>query len=506
MQNVDSAKKRLLPNVVSNILVVIVNTLASIWLTRYLIKHLGLAVYGLIPLTVAIASYFNLLTQVISGAVGRFVAIHMGRDEIEESNVYFSTAFYLISALCGLVLPIAIATTIFLPKIFQVPAGYEVEAKWLFLLVTFFSLISAAYTPFLVSTFVRHRFDLINIVRIGSKFFQVAIIFFCFSWVSASIIYVGISYFGYALFILVFSVLLTRYLTPELYIRQRLFRWSAAREMGVMGTWVTINQMGGMLFSSVAIVVINLLLGSEQVALYAPFTQLVILIDLLSLTVSHVFYPVAYEYIAKDKTEELTRLTLRSMKFMALLMALPIGLLCGLGEPLFEWWLGPEFAALSPLLWILVGSRVITVTVRPIFAIQQGFNKVRTPSIVIVVVGLISLGFSVLLIKLGYGLYGVAFSTAFCRTGGFVLFVPVYSALLLGQKPTIFLKGILLGVLLIIGLFIPGWLVSRMYDLSTIPRLICVGLLLSILYCILCYLIFMNKKDRTFFWSLIHRK
>jgi len=506
MQSISEAKKRLLANVGSNILVIVVSALIGIWLTRYLIRHLGLAVYGMIPLVVTIASYFGLLTLAISGTVSRFVAIHLGKEENDESNVYFSTAFFALLALCAVLLFPVAGITLFLPKLFQIPTGYEVEARWLFIFVSLFSFTMAINSPFLVSTFVRHRFDLSNLVNVGGKLLQISIIALCFTYIAASVIYVGISYFGLALFVLVGSVLLTRYLTPELHIRKRLFRWSAVREMGVMGTWITINQTGGMLLSSVAIVVINLFLGSEQVGRYAPFVQWVVLLDLLGWAMARVFYPMAYDYIARNEMGELVRQTQRCVKLMGLTMALPVGVLCGLSFPIFQWWLGPSFAALSPLMWLLVGPRIVDLAIKPVFAIHQGMNKVKVPSIVTIIGGITNLILSIVFVRYtGFGLYGVALAMALCLAGRSLLFVPIYSAMILKQSKAVFYEGIILGMLLATVLSAAGLVMSRIYDLATVPRLIGVCLLMSIAYCSACYWIVMNDDDKRFLWSLFRR-
>lgn len=506
MQSINEAKKRLLANAGSNILVIVASTLIGIWLTRYLIRHLGLAVYGMIPLVVTIASYFGLLTLAISGAVSRFVAIHLGKEENDESNVYFSTAFFALLALCAVLLFPVAGITLFLPKLFQIPTGYEVEARWLFIFVSLFSFTMAINSPFLVSTFVRHRFDLSNLVNVGGKLFQVGIIALCFTYIAASVIYVGISYFGLALFVLVCSILLTKRLTPELHIRKRLFRWSAVREMGAMGGWITINQLGSALYMSIGVVVINLFLGSEQVGQYAPFVQWVTLLVLMGGTLGRVFYPIAYDYIARNEISELTRQARRSMKFIALMMALPVGLLCGLSAPVLKWWLGPSFAALSPLMLVLVGPRIITLVTQPIFAVTQGMNKVKVPSIVTVIGGVTNLILSIVFVRYtNLGLYGVALATASCLAGKNLFFTPIYGAIILGQRKTTFYRWIILGLLLAAVLSVAGLVMSGIYDLATVPRLVGVGLLMSIVYLPVCYWIIMNKDDRSFLWTLFRK-
>ena len=506
MQNVDIAKGRLLRNVGSNILVVIVNTLSGIWLTRYLIEQLGLAVYGMVPLVVVIVSYFNPVTQAISSTVGRFIGVHLGKGDNEGSNIYFSTAFFTLLALCGLILLPAIAITIFLPKLFQIPAGYEVEACWLFAFVASFSIISSVNTPFLAVLLVKHRFYLSSFVNVGAKLFQIGIIVVCFTLLAVSVKYVGMSYFGMALFTIVCSVPIARYLAPQLHIQRGLFKWFALCKMGVMGAWTMINQVGAKLYLSIDMVVINLFLGSAEVGRYYPFVLLAHLLDLLGSAVSHVFTPIAYEYVSQSKMDELTRQTKRSIKFLALIMSLPAGLLCGLSVPVLTRWLGPSFAAFSLLAWLLIGPRIITFVIRPVFAVNQGLNKVKVPSIVTVIGGLTNLAVSILLVRYtNLGLYGVALATAVCLTGKNLLFTPIYGAIILGSSKKTFFSGIMISLLLFGTVSLTGLTMSRIYDLATIPRLAGSSLLISFVYSLVCYWLVLNKEDRVFLWSLVRK-
>jgi O-antigen/teichoic acid export membrane protein len=504
MKTVQTAKKRLLVNIGSNILAVAVSAIVGIWLTRYLIQQLGLAVYGMVPLVMSVVSYLGILTLAISGTVGRFVAIHLNRGDKAYSNIYFSTAFIGLLVLCVSVLPILAVATFFLPKLFQIPLGCEAQGRWLFSLVVLFSLITSLTSPFLVSTFVRHRFDLSNSVKIFGRLVQIGTIVFCFRYIAVSVKYVGLAYMMMALSIFFCSVLLTIRLTPELQIRRKSFRWFAMREMGTMGAWITVNQFGATLFLSIGILVVNWFLGSEYVGRYAPFAQWAVLLDLLSSTIVGIFTPIAYDYIARNNISELARQTRRSIKFMSIVMALPAGLICGLASPIFEVWLGPSFAELSPLIWLLIGLRIITFSIRPIFAINQGVNKVKIPSMVTILAGVVSFVGAMLLVKYTHmGLYGVALATSLGLAGKNFLFVPIYGATIMNQKKTVFYKEIVLGLLLVLGLALPVFAISSVYNLATFPRLVVVSSILALMYLPMCYWLVMNRNDRRFMLSLI---
>jgi hypothetical protein len=68
----DDLKKQLFPNLFSNGIVLGLNILISLWFTPYLIRRLGVEVYGLLPLALVVSAYLNVITLSLHNASGRF--------------------------------------------------------------------------------------------------------------------------------------------------------------------------------------------------------------------------------------------------------------------------------------------------------------------------------------------------------------------------------------------------------------------------------------------------
>lgn len=507
MKLIQEAKRRLLVNIGTNLLALFVTSLVGIWLIPYLIRHLGVELYGMVPLALSISHYSGLFTIAITGTVGRFVALFIDRGEYEKANTYFSTAFFSLVSICMVLLAPAILVARWFSKLFRVPVGYESQTGILFFFIILSSFISVLCSPFIVSTFVKHRFDLSNLAKILSRILQVVILVVCFTFLSALLPYVGLAYIGMSIASFVLCMLLTRYLTPELHLRMGSFSSKALREMANMGIWILISQIGALLYLNIDMVIINLFLGPREVGYYAPFVQWVVLISFFGSAVGDVFAPVAFEYIAQNQIGILTEQTQRATKLLSLLMALPVGLLCGLSEPLLKRWLGPSFAQLYPLMWLLLGPMVINVSVRPMFAIRRGLNKVRIPAIVAIIGGVANLVLSVALVKYTkLGIYGVALATLFCLAVRNIFFTPIYCAAIMNKPLTTFIKEIVPGLLLAVLVSFAGFSLSRTYDLASIPSLVGVGILISVIYCLVCYWLVINKQERVFLLSLIWRK
>jgi membrane protein EpsK len=505
--SIPEAKKRLIANIGTNILAVIVGVAIGIWQTPYLIRHFGIEVYGMIPLVISFIAYFNLLTTSITNAVTRFVAVHLSKDEEEQGNIYFNSALFALAILCGILLIPVIILSVFFSKVFQVPAGFESDTNLMFFCVILSSFCFAISSSFRVSTFVTHRFDINNYITISSKLVRIVVLILCFSFLSPSLRYFGISYFVMAFYFLAGFILLTKMLTPQLKISRTFFRWSTVREMSKMSGWIMVNEIGALLYFSASFILINLFLGSEQVARFGVIAQLPMFIVLLGGAISNVFAPIAYDYIANKNVEILVFQMRRSIKFITLLMAFPIGLVCGLAKPLLILWLGEAFSDLDLLVWLLVGPWIINVSVRPMFSIFRGLDRIKIPALATIVIGVVNIVICIILMKYaGLGIYGVAYSLLLCLAGKNLFFTPIYAAIITGCPKAIFIKelisGIVMWLLLSFGIFI----ISLDYDLVSIPRLMTVVVISFMIYFTFCYLAILTKDDKRLLLSLVYKR
>jgi len=501
------AKKNLFINVSTNLLNVGVTALILVWLTPYLIRHLGVSAYGVYPLINTIAMYFVMFSSSYTGAVARFTAVSIDRNEEEARDIYFSTAFYSLLSTNLVLLGVVVIISYFLPALINIPTGFEQGTRWLFVFVMFSALCNTLASPFWVGTFVTHRFYMRNYSEILSRILQVAVIVGGFWFFGASLTFIGLGRSGMFLFQLGCAVYLTGLLLPRLRLRRSLFSWTALGEMSRMSGWMTIDAIGTLLYLSTDLLVINLIAGPEKAGLYAIVLQWVLLLQTLTPAISRVFAPVAIDFIAKGDLPSLSFHTQRAVKFMGLLLALPVGLVCGLSFPLLHRWVGAEFAHLSPLLTFLMVPQVVFLSISPLYNINRGMNKVKIPAIVTLVGGLSNLILSVVLLKYTQlGLYGVALATVLTYLARSMAFTPIYTALILDQPATRFLKPIVPGLLMLAAVATSGWAASQAFDLASYPALISFGAVAALAYAPTCFLLALESGDRSFLLSLIVKK
>ena len=88
-------------NLYTNIANLVVNIVVGIYYTPYLVNQLGLAAYGIIPLTLIVNQYISVLTGSLTSALSRFYTIYRGDKYFFNSYIcshtIHCTFFYLVS-------------------------------------------------------------------------------------------------------------------------------------------------------------------------------------------------------------------------------------------------------------------------------------------------------------------------------------------------------------------------------------------------------------------------
>lgn len=484
-------------NLASNVGQLGLTMIMGAWYVPFLVRQLGPAAYGLIPLASSITSYMALITLGLNSAVGRYLTIALERGDHERGNLIFNTSFWGSLALTAVLLVPAALGTVYLDRLIRVPPGFESQARWLFAGTAAAFLLNEIKTPFDVSSFCRNRFDLRNLVAISEVLARVGLVVVLFAAVAPRVSYVGLAIFSGTAVSTVGAVWLWRVLTPTLRVQPRQFDGGILRELTATGGWVVINQIGAILYLSIDLLVANRLFGAEDSGRYAAVLALPLLIRTLGSTIGGVFSPTVLYYYARHDLEGLMVYLARAVKCLGLMLALPISLMCGFAEPLLRLWLGPGFSVLHPLLLLMAAHLCINVPILPLLGLQLAANRVKVPAVVTVVMGLGNLVLALVLAgPMHWGLYGIAAAGAIMLTVKNVFFTPIYGAHILGRSCAVFFRelALIVGVTLVTVLLCRAvlWIgpIARWDELAT------ASLGISALYALIAYRLILTDEER----------
>ena len=491
------ARKRLLPNIASNVMALGFGVLVALWQTPYLMAWLGVEAYGQIYVLKYVADYAFLLTFAITSTVYRFVSLEINRDDDAAARRYFSSAFFvlLLIGLSLITLAILLRTTV--SGWIKTPVGLEAEVGGLLVLMMVSAASVTAAAPFMSIPLAQHRFDRINLLRILGLSLQVSLLIALFTKLPARLTHVGWAYAIKELSIFAGLIVLARSLAPRLRPRWRDIEWRAICDMAGMSFWSIVDRLGFLLYFSIDLIIITRYLGPASCGRYAPVAQMALMLSMLVFAIVNVFWPIAYEHIAKDRIDALVRHIQRTTKYVGLLLALPVGIVCGLAAPILTTWLGDEWAREASVVILLIAPLALNFSVRHLFSLTHAMNRVKIPALIMLTGGVLNLVLSVLLVQhTQLGVYGVALATGVALTLRNILATPIYAAHITQKPWHTFYRGLAFGPCVTAVLIAAGVLLSRMIAPYTLAGTATAIVLIAVLYAVITFVLLSNDEKR----------
>jgi membrane protein EpsK len=442
-----SIKYQVFINTVSNVALYGLTILISLWYTPYLLNHLGVELYGLIPIATQLPNYLGLITLGITAGVGRYLTVDLEQGNIDSANKVFNTSLFGLLRLSFFVLIVGLLIVVLVPLIFNIPTGSERSAQLLFLAVVFAFLITTYGTSFMVSTFVKNRLDLRNIIRIIEQFVRIGIVVLFFSFVSPRIEIVGLGIFLGAAFIFGGDILLWKKLTPDLSIRISDFDKSQLRRLFSFGGWQVINIVGSLFFLNCDVIILNIFVSAEAAGKYGSILLFSIALRTMVNVVANGISPYLVKRFAVGDMATINKVSLMMTKYTGLFIGIASGIFCGIASSLLVIWLGKDFSDMATIFFIMMVHLPINLAVVPLFDVQMTLAKVKIPGILTLILGVVNILVEILFAKM-FGLLGVAIASALILTMKNAIFTPIYAARIQKLPFYVFLKAMIPGIII----------------------------------------------------------
>jgi len=346
-------KAQLPRNAFLQVLSFLTSIAVGIVLTPYLVRHLGRAAYGLIPLAGVMTQYVSIVTRTVSSATGRFLTIALQRNDVRDANRVLNTAFFSYVALALLQVPIFGLIIYHANNIFTIPEPLYWDAIILLVCSAVSFLISLIAGVFGVPIYANNRLDISRALGITHQIARIAGIVILFAVYGPALRYVGYVNLVVGVSGVIATVLIGKRLAPMLKLDVHAYDWSKLRQIMGMGGWLLVNYMGMLLFLRIDIWVCNRFVGAEAAGEYAAVLQWSNLIRQGGIVLSGLAGPMIMIYYARSEMRQLIRLAQVSVRVLCLCLAVPISILCVFSSTILILWLGESFVHLAPLMVIM---------------------------------------------------------------------------------------------------------------------------------------------------------
>ncbi|HFI8096153.1 TPA: O69 family O-antigen flippase [Escherichia coli] len=416
-------------NVFLNVTIFLFNVVTGLYLTPFLIKYLGLEVYGILPLALFLTFYIGVITQALTASVNRFFIANLQTNNIKEANVVFNTAFCIIVTYSVLQFALLYYPIQNIDQYFSIPTHSRDDARRLFESVLLSFSLALLTSIFSVSLFALNRLDLIQCVQLIKIIIKFITIILFFEHHCIGIQFVGIAMILSELIALILTICLWRKLTPEINLKLFYFSKKKVGELSKFAMWLIIDQVGYVLFIKMDLLLVNKFFGAKESGRYSIATQFSDLLRSFAGLMAGVLAPVIMILHAKNELERIVTVTKTFVMILSLTIAIPISIICVFSQELIHFWLGQDIN-IQTLIWIVTFPLIINLGVLPLFSINVAFKKVKLPSILNIVLALVGVFVSIILIRnTELGLLAVAAGFSFSLTLKNAVFIPIYAAL-----------------------------------------------------------------------------
>jgi membrane protein EpsK len=470
--------------------------IVGLWFTPYLVHNLGAAAYGVIPLATNIVSFFSLLSQALGAMVSRSLALALGSGDQERANHAFGmalTSTFILGAV--LVIPLG-AVAALSPKLFEIPDGMQTETRILFGVISATLLMSMVATSFSAVSFSRNQIYLCNIAALVQSICRVALTVVIFAIASARVLYAALAILISTAVSLGLNVLFAKHSVPWLRFGALAYDRGEFRSFYQSATHQLLMQLGTVIIMSCEIVLVNRLFGAYDGGRYAAVTQWLMVLRNATMALVVLFVPTILAHYAKQNIIGLVRYTQRAMRWTGVCIALPVGYLCGLSPQILRVWLGPEFDDLWLIMCVQLSPLVVVSSIVPLYTISLAADRVLLSGVVQLLTGLAGIGLTLVVVsQTGAGMVAVAICVGWTLFAKELVFMPLYVAGNIHQKPATFYPPLWQGVTLFFLALAMSWGAGRMFAIDNYFRLGIIGLGVSIPYG-LAALALSNGEDR----------
>jgi O-antigen/teichoic acid export membrane protein len=425
-------KAQILKNVGSSWFALGVNVLVGIFLSPYIIHHLGDAAFGLWVIIFSITGYYGLFDLGIRSSIIRYVAKYSATDEEDELNRLVSTALFTYSGIAIAAMAITLVAAHYLDSIFRISPEFMVTGRWLLLMVGM--AVSLGFPLGLFGGILEglQRFYLLNFTSISVTLLRALLIVIALRHGKGLLTVAFITVVLPLLGGLVNAAGAFRHLRLRLGT-QYLSLATLRRIASYSGTTFLIIVGTRLRFKTDAMV-IGTFVSAGAVTFFTIGARLVDYSSDLVSSLAQIFIPMSSQSDAKGDLDGLRKILILGNRACAYIIFPITAIFTVLGKSLIEAWVGPKYIAASyPVMLVLLYPTALMLAQSASGRTLWGMAKHRTWAWVVLAEGTANLILSIVLVR-PYGIMGDAIGTAIPLTCSMIFFLPLHVCRLLGIK------------------------------------------------------------------------
>jgi O-antigen/teichoic acid export membrane protein len=435
-----SLPKRFQRNVGSNYAMTAASIVVAVVMTPVLVHGLGKTEYGVWALVGSLVWYLPLLEFGFGAATVKHVAQWQARGDGERVRATVATSFWLLCAAALVALVVAAGLALLFPVVFDLSSSVERAAQLLILIVAFDLACAMPLDTFGNVLVAYQRYDLLNATLVAVMLAQAA------AWAvvlaaGGGLVALGLATVALSLCGQVARIVLARRISRDVVVARRFFDRALIRPLASLSAWFSLATWAQVVIQRLDVVVVGLVVGVPEAAVYAVAQKLSLLADQAILPLTRTFFPFSSEEAARRPLRELGGSVYAGTR-VALLVAGPLCLgLAALADPALRAWVGDGFESGALVVVFLAGATAVKALTQVSVQMLLGTGHARRPALLNGAEAVLNLSLSVVLGR-AMGIEGVALATLIAAATVHLLAMLPYATRTFGLGLASFLGGL----------------------------------------------------------------
>jgi O-antigen/teichoic acid export membrane protein len=436
-----------------------VNILVGVFLSPFILHHLGDTAYGIWVLIFSVTGYYGLFDLGIRSSVIRYVSTYTAKGDQQGVARLINTSLATYASIGSVAMAVTLVCSFFVEHLFRIPTEFLTTARWLFMMVG--AAVSLGFPTGVFGGILEglQRFYYVNLTNLASTLLRAVLI-------------VAALKHGYGLltvaFITVVLPILASLVRAGIVFRilPIRFGWqyvdrSAFREIANYSAVSFILMIAYKLRFKTDEIVIGTFLSVTAITYFSIGDRLLDYASEVVSSLAQIFVPMSGQSDARGDMDRLRKIFVAGNRACAFIIFPITSILIIMGKSVIEAWVGKRYVAASyPVLVTLAIPMTFSLAQAASPRVLYGMAKHRSLAWVTAMESVANLILSIVLIR-PFGIVGDAAGTAiplFCTT---LFFMPRHLCRVLGMRVRTFLREAYSLPLLLVIPFIAALLLAQ---------------------------------------------
>ena len=302
----------------------IITTVVGLYSSRLLLQALGVSDYGLFSVVGGLVSMMGFLNTVMITTTYRYIAVEIGKGNIDEANRIFNVSFAIHASLA--VLLVIIGETIgvvYITKYLNITAGNISDALFVFrfsIWGAFFSIITVPYQGLITA---QEKFLVRASIEILRSLFMLAAVILVAAHVGNKLRFYSI------LSLIVMIIPSAMFIIYNIKYNYSFIRWNLQRDINIykellsFSGWIMIGAAAWVGKTQGSALIINSFFGTVLNATFGIASQVNNFVSMFARNLSQAAIPQIMKNYASGNDSYSSKLTLMVSKYSFFLMLLP---------------------------------------------------------------------------------------------------------------------------------------------------------------------------------------